>query len=227
MSTVIERRKRCRLASSGRTASASTTALTLAPAQNRTDVDFGYAALLTLGDLVFQDVDRNGLYNPAIDVAVPDGTTVVLHRADGSVVATTTTANGAYSFTGLVPGDYSVELPASLFVAGGPLDGWTATTATTDTADPNTDVNNDSNAVAGADGSVVSKVITLSASFNTTTRTVVGGEPGGLTNATLDLGLIKPVFPAIDLVKKVQALDANTGVWAVPLTTPVGVTSCA
>ena len=43
-------------------------------------------------------------------------------------------------------------LVLAVFVAGGPLDGWTATTATTDTADPNTDVNNDSNAVAGADG---------------------------------------------------------------------------
>ena len=203
------------------TATPHTASVTLAAGESRTDVDFGYGATLTLGDLVFQDVDRNGIYNPPMDVVVPDGTVVVLHRADGSVVASTTTTNGLYSFSGLLPGDYYVEIPSSQFAASGPLHEWTPTTAV---SDPNTDVNNDSNALAGPGNSVVTNVITLNATFNPATRTATGSEPGGqgLTNATLDLGLIKPVHPAITVVKKVQGQEANAAPFPfVATTSPV------
>ena len=188
------------------TGTANTASVSLTQGQARTDVDFGYAATLTLGDRIFTDVDRDGLYNPAIDTAVPDGTVVVLHRADGTVVGTATTVGGLYTFTGLVPGDYYVEIPASQFAAGAALEGWTQTTAV---ADPNTDINNDSNGIGHVDGSVATGMITLTATFDPATRTAVGGEPSGLTNNTLDIGLIKPVHPAITVVKTVNGQDAN------------------
>lgn len=56
---------------------------------------------------VFFDANYNGVYNP--DEIGLGGVTVTLQKADGTVVATTTSdANGAYSFTDLPAGSYVV-----------------------------------------------------------------------------------------------------------------------
>lgn len=74
-------------------------------------VDFGFLAPATIGDRVFNDLDRNGRQ----DAGEPgiNGVTVTLYDSGGTAIATTVTANvsgtdGLYSFAGLAPGTYSV-----------------------------------------------------------------------------------------------------------------------
>lgn len=99
-------------------------------------------AAYSIGDLIFADVDGDGVYDPAIDTPAPDGVVVHLRRSsDGSLVASTTTnaggrGAGRYLFPLLASGDYYVQLPASNFVSGplppgplssGQLSGWLPT----------------------------------------------------------------------------------------------------
>ncbi len=90
-------------------------------------VDFGVISL-SIGDRVWFDDDASGTQDPGesgvegVEVRLLDGT--------GSVVALTTTGtDGAYVFTGLVPGSYSVEIGPASFAEGSPLDGYQVTTA--------------------------------------------------------------------------------------------------
>ena len=63
--------------------------------------------LAGLGDFVWEDFNNNGQQDPG-EPGVP-GVTVKLKNEAGVVIATTTTnGSGFYSFTGLVPGTYSV-----------------------------------------------------------------------------------------------------------------------
>lgn len=102
-----------------------TSITTLAAAQNRTDMDFGYAGTGSIGDLVWIDRDEDGVFDAA--GATPEqgvaGATVQLdwHGVSGSatdpVVATftaTTDASGFYGFTRLVPGAYTVRVTGGL-----------------------------------------------------------------------------------------------------------------
>jgi LPXTG-site transpeptidase (sortase) family protein len=64
--------------------------------------------LASLGDFVWNDLNANGVQDSG-ETGI-NGVTVRLHASDGTVVATTTTANGGqYLFSNLVPGDYYVE----------------------------------------------------------------------------------------------------------------------
>ncbi|WP_192579011.1 SdrD B-like domain-containing protein [Fibrisoma limi] len=79
-----------------------TQSVTLASGENNTTLDAGFYLLpASLGDLVFEDINANGVQ----DAGEPGiaGVTVNLLQ-NGTVVATTTTnASGVYSFTGLLP----------------------------------------------------------------------------------------------------------------------------
>jgi uncharacterized repeat protein (TIGR01451 family) len=112
------------------TTSGRTAPITLAPGEARRDVDAGInqppSAPVTVGNFVFRDTNGNGLQ----DAGEPgvSGVTATLTRTDGTPVtdtsgnpvpaaslATTTDANGAYQFTNLAPGQYTVtfsNLPA-------------------------------------------------------------------------------------------------------------------
>jgi protocatechuate 3,4-dioxygenase beta subunit len=84
-------------------------------------VDFGFYKL-EVGNTIFRDDNNNEVLDGA-DAGIP-GVTVELLNSTGAVVATTTTdADGKYLFTGLTPGTYQVQLPASNFAPGGPLAG--------------------------------------------------------------------------------------------------------
>ena len=70
--------------------------------------DFGFYRLASIGNVVFEDLNRNGRQ----DAGEPGvgGVTVELLDGAGSVVATTSTSPaGQYEFTGLEPGTYSVR----------------------------------------------------------------------------------------------------------------------
>jgi len=80
---------------------------------------------MSLGDSIWLDngagsvggADANNGIQDGTEAGIP-GVVVELLDGNGNVVATTTTdANGEYLFTGLVPGDYTVHLPASNFAS--------------------------------------------------------------------------------------------------------------
>lgn len=68
-----------------------------------------------LGDFVYFDLDNDGAYNPDFDRPA-SGATMVLTDSDGNEVASTTVdEDGYYKFSGLVPGEYTVEKQSGYF----------------------------------------------------------------------------------------------------------------
>lgn len=140
---------------------------------NFADVPLGADALaidtLSIGDLVFIDVNKNGVYDSGTDDEV-DGVAVSLYAddnddgtPDGAAIATDTTdAFGLYRFDNLAPGTYIVALDASNFGVGGALEGRTSVAGGND---PDTDTDDDDdNGVAGTGGlagAIVSAPVTL------------------------------------------------------------------
>jgi hypothetical protein len=92
--------------------------------------DFGYQLpLFTVGDVIWQDADRDGQYEPVVGEAPIPGVSVTLYDAGGTPIATdVTNAAGEYRFT--VPaGTYRVEVDPSNFAPGGALEGMQTTGA--------------------------------------------------------------------------------------------------
>ncbi len=90
------------------TSSGQTATTTLTSGENDTSWDAGAYQKASIGDYVWWDLDEDGVQ----DAGEPGlkGVTVTLKDASGNTVGTTTTDdNGAYSFTGLEPGDYTVS----------------------------------------------------------------------------------------------------------------------
>ncbi|MEZ0611590.1 SdrD B-like domain-containing protein [Fibrella sp. WM1] len=86
-----------------------TQSVTLAAGQNDTSLDAGfYIPFASLGDYVFEDVNRDGIQDSG---DLPIANVVVTLLQGGTVVQTTRTdANGLYYFAGLLPGQpYSVS----------------------------------------------------------------------------------------------------------------------
>lgn len=74
---------------------------------NENDItwDAGIYRPATIGDYVWEDLDGNGIQD-AGEIGLAN-VIVELHRLDASLVATTATdANGIYSFTNIIPGEY-------------------------------------------------------------------------------------------------------------------------
>ena len=79
-------------------------------------LDFGFNSpcVGTIGDFVWQDLDRDGIQDPG-EPGI-QGVELVLKDAQGETVALTTTdGTGSYSFEGLCAGEYTLDLdPATL-----------------------------------------------------------------------------------------------------------------
>ncbi len=156
-------------------------------------VDFGYVHLVSLGNIIWDDLNNNGLYDSATESGI-DGVLVNLYydaNGDGDVadagettpLTTTTTAGGGlYLFDNLLAGNYLVELDASNFTTGSVLENYTSSTGRNgsvtgpyETApDPDASgVDNDDNGTIqgtlGSGGVIRSAVVTLDE----------GGEPTG------------------------------------------------
>jgi hypothetical protein len=146
---------------------------------------------LTLGNTIFLDANKNGVFNAGEGVA---GVTLSLYAdtnnngtVDGAelttaIATTTTLAGGVYSFASLAPGDYIVGVDASNFT-GGALNGKLSILGGTD---PDDNVDNDDNGVAGPGGATYSGQIRLDYNQEPTAGT------GNDTNNTLDMGFISP-----------------------------------
>lgn len=111
--------------------------------------DFGFLQFVAIGNRVWLDTGAGAFYNNGIlDVGETpvDGVTVELYTAAGVLVDTTATSGGGYyAFDMLLPGQYYVQIPASMFdaTAPSPLEGYVSTTVTgvDEVSDNNADEN--------------------------------------------------------------------------------------
>ena len=160
-------------------------------------IDLGVVQLLTLGNLVWRDLNNNGTRDGATETGIADvdiklfrdnGTTAGTFDSGDTLVSTTKTdANGLYQFTDLTPGDYLIQIPQSEFDAAqnGSVVGFTSSLGTAAAPDPDNDLDNDDNGEPSTGNGVVTRAITLA----------VGAEPttdgdGANGNQTLDIGLV-------------------------------------
>jgi len=154
-------------------------------------LDFGFFTPVSLGDTVWLDANNNGLLD-AGETGI-ENVTVELLDSGGAVIATDVTdANGNYLFSDLPPGDYSVRITAPAGLAS----------STTDSSDPNDDVNDDDNGVNINNDQISSNTMTLTS----------GGEPtdDGDTDANSNLSLDFGLFEALSLGDTVwQDLNDN------------------
>jgi protocatechuate 3,4-dioxygenase beta subunit len=149
-------------------------------------IDFGLFTGLTVGDLVWNDLNNDGLKDTTeagvsgvqVDLMSPGADGLVGGtglNADTVMQTTSTQSNGSYSFKTYAPGAYYVRLtpPASFSLASSAVV----------TADNGVNGDNNGSQPAGAGTEVMSMVFQLTA----------GGEPGstGVTNTenTIDFGL--------------------------------------
>jgi Domain of unknown function (DUF4347)/SdrD B-like domain/Bacterial Ig domain len=147
---------------------------------------------LALGNLVFNDVNRNGVFDGgdsgingvALTLFADTGTTVgSLDASDPQIATTTTAGGGLYSFTGLAPGSYIVRVDQTNFNPGGALHVLSIATTPVDTT-PDDNIDNDNNGSQSAPGQlIVTKPITLAYNSEPTNGT------GNDTNNTLDIGV--------------------------------------
>ncbi|MEL6890818.1 MAG: SdrD B-like domain-containing protein, partial [Actinomycetota bacterium] len=99
------------------TTGGATRSVTVLSGAAETDVDFGLAVDASIGDLIWHDVDASG--DVGGSEAGIGGVLVQLRDDGGNVIASDTTdGNGAYAFTGLTPGDYSVTIDATTLPVG-------------------------------------------------------------------------------------------------------------
>ncbi|NOT61917.1 MAG: hypothetical protein HOP19_17010, partial [Acidobacteria bacterium] len=157
-------------------------------------IDFGFYTPLALGNLVWKDLNNDGNYqlgeplleNVKVNLFKDANNNQAFDAAtDTPVDSKLTNAAGEYGFTGLLPGDYFVQVDKSNFAPTGVLFGCVSS-AGNSTADNNTDNNDDGvDNTAPATNGITSTFIAL-----------LGGtepSPDGRANATVDFG-ITPTF---------------------------------
>jgi hypothetical protein len=94
----------------------NTAAVTLTSGQTRTEVDFGYRGTRTLGDLVWNDGDGDGVQDSG--EAGINGVTVRLFLGTTEVASTVTAADGKYTFTNLPDTTFTVKIDTATLPAG-------------------------------------------------------------------------------------------------------------
>ena len=172
-------------------------------------LDFGIWRPMSLGNLVWYDVDNDGLVDPTEQGA--SNITVNLYvdankdnAPDGPAVATqTTNATGYYLFTNLQENTYIVEVVAPT--------GYVSSTP--DAGSPNTDIDdNDDNGVGAAGGNIRAQFSMLMADASPTGEPSTPGHPDestdGNANYTLDFGLYRP---SLSLGNRVWYDENNNG----------------
>ena len=157
-----------------------------------------------LGGQLFDDNSVGGQNNGVKDASEGGllGVTVNLYQmaAAGDVVdpatdtplaTTTTTTGGTYNFAGLDPGFYAAVVPASQFLPGGVLEGYSNSTGNDPPADPDDNVDQVDDGTTLPSGDVITQTITLESN----NEPINDGDTDPNTNTTLDFGF----FPQIDL----------------------------
>jgi len=93
--------------------------ITLAAGENNPTIDAGFYQPASIGDFVWEDTDQDGQQDAGepglegVTVSLTDAAGNPVNDADGNPLAdVTTTVDGAYQFTNLVPGNYIVVFQA-------------------------------------------------------------------------------------------------------------------
>ncbi len=185
----------------------------IAGASNPTLTPF---STLTLGNLVYQDNNRNGVFD-AGDAGINgvvlnlylDNGDGVLTAADGAALGNSTTAGGGlYTFT-VCPGSYIIEVAASNFMSGGALFNGGAVMVSSPVggaADPDNDVNNDDNGDPVPGFGVASAAITVAYGA----EPINDGDTDNNTNMSLDFGFKTPTTVTIDDVTLAEGTGGST-----------------
>uniref|UniRef100_UPI0026347C2F SdrD B-like domain-containing protein n=1 Tax=uncultured Chloroflexus sp. TaxID=214040 RepID=UPI0026347C2F len=181
-----------------------TTVFTLVSGQSDLTRDAGLYPLLSLGNLVWEDSNNNGVFDSSESGA--GGVRVRLYRdsngngiwdaADQLVGSTITDSNGNYLFTGLPQGNYFVVLPGAQFAADSPWSGYRSSTgALSLTVGPfepgvgaNTDLDDDDNGTQQV-LDIVSSLIELRP--DSEPDVAVDGDDRN-SNLTIDFGIFRP-----------------------------------
>jgi uncharacterized repeat protein (TIGR01451 family) len=169
---------------------------------------------LSVGNLLWHDVNRNGIFDSGAEPILA-GVQVNLRDGGGSLI-TSTTSDGAglYSFGGLLPGDYIVEIPASEFGFGEPLYAFISTSGS---SDPDNDIDHDDNGVDSADPAtfgISSLAVTLFSDTepcNQVSCASDDGDPDPDTNLTVDFGFVRSVDLAVSKTESVDPVVAGSG----------------
>lgn len=90
----------------------------LTSGQSDTNLDMGIYFPVSVGDFVWEDVDGDGLQDPG-EPGVSNVMVVLLDAMANAIATNVTDALGAYLFTGLPPGVYTVDFDESTIPAGG------------------------------------------------------------------------------------------------------------
>lgn len=157
---------------------------------------------MTLSGTVWEEQGTNSTFdsgtdtpkhNVTVNLYLDDGDNI-LDAGDGAPIATTTTSSGIYTFSGLFPGDYIVEVAAAELMAGGDLESLESIPGN---PDPDDDVDNDDNGAPVSGFGVASLPITLA--YGTEPSVDIQGNAGDL-NSTLDLGFRTPPPNAVPVL---------------------------
>ncbi len=152
----------------------------LAAGETYLDADFGYQSSVCtaqIGNLVFYDANRNGVFESALGEVGISGVTINLVSGGAVLTSVVTDANGAYVFTGLCDGDYQVVITD----LNGRLIGYTQTYGVPNTNDngqvsPFSVTIADGNSVLYADfGYADGHLLTVSKSNNVSPNAVEAG----------------------------------------------------
>lgn len=151
---------------------------------------------LSLGDQVFDDENNNGVFDTGTESGISGVTVNLFEDTDSSgdftpgtdtqLATTTTDGSGTFTFTGLFPGDYLVQIPDSALT--GALAGFVSSTGNAPTPDPDDDTNNDDNGDELASQGIVTGVISLAPNTEPTND----GDTDSDTNLSLDIGIFAP-----------------------------------
>uniref|UniRef100_UPI00101D0243 SdrD B-like domain-containing protein n=1 Tax=Candidatus Oscillochloris fontis TaxID=2496868 RepID=UPI00101D0243 len=184
-------------------------------------VDFGFFRPLSLGNLVWNDLDNdktfdsgteNGINGVRVELYLDtDSNNVYTAGTDTLVTWTTTDVNGNYLFDNLIPGNYVVVIPATNFGAGGALRYFRSSDsgAATDSAtDPDTgDTNNDDNGVGPSSGVATALVSSGAVTLSLNGEPINDGDTNSNSNLALDFG-----FYSLSVGNLVWRDDDNDGI---------------
>jgi uncharacterized repeat protein (TIGR01451 family) len=143
-------------------------------------LDFGFYSLSLASNLVWEDFNNNGLYEPGLgEMPIPSVTVLLLNAGGTPLLTTQTDASGLYTFTNLVSGTYQVQVVL-------PADYVNSTFVPTQTLG----IDNDNNGVTTTQGSTFSSLFTL---VPGATQPINNASTASSANNTIDFGLWQPM----------------------------------
>jgi uncharacterized repeat protein (TIGR01451 family) len=175
-------------------------------------VDFGFVPVFTIGNRVWFDTDNSGTIN-AGEVGVAGVTVNIINSVTGTIVKTVVTDADGYYRADVLQGTYIVEIPASNFAPGGPLNG--TVSSTPDELNPDGDVDSSDNGLGVSPDPVTgirSGVVTIGPAAAEPTgeldvQPAGQGNVDNRANMTVDFGFV----PQYSLGNRVWRDDDNSG----------------